>query len=552
MTSLEISSRRELPERYDITAVAALSALIIFYAHFRAFISPYVINDDVRQQIFWMQQWRDPALYPSDWIVDYARHYVPWGIQWIYWPAAHIMNPVYFSKVLTAFIFIWLSVSFFSMGKMLGGRQLGWIAVGVSWITPFYLDNFSGGLSRSFAAPLMMMFLLGWLRKDAWTVGIALFLQAVLIPYIFGLCAFAACLAWLARRLLIADEPPFPSRIVHFVILAAASALVLLMYRSLNHAGLGPLVTYKEMLGRPEFTEAGRYQMIPVPSLLFEALGVPVGYMGLFLEYGDLVGAISLVAIIAVCVAGVIRREWKPLGTHLQPFIFLGIGSIILYYLARLVLLKLFVPSRYVETSANICFCMVVALCLQGLLKNRRLGKSACVAAILIVATLSAVRLHGVGIFDYSAYKPLYDAVLKDVPKDAVVAGSPDLMDNVITFGRRRVFASGELAHPWCKGYWKRLEPRLEELFKAYYAEEPDSVIRFSRQHKVDFIVVDDRDFLPSFINGQPFFAPFDKMIRKDVGGRATFALLEPGAFKSIKVDDHIHLIDMRPYKEKK
>ena len=60
--------------------VALLSAAVFGIAHFQALTNPYVINDDVRQQIFWMQRWLDPQLFPRDLLSDYARQYVPWGV----------------------------------------------------------------------------------------------------------------------------------------------------------------------------------------------------------------------------------------------------------------------------------------------------------------------------------------------------------------------------------------------------------------------------------------------------------------------------------------
>ena len=58
---------------------AALAVYVI--AHWPALTNPYVINDDVRQQIFWMQQWIDPDLYQNDFLTEYAKNYVQWGVQ---------------------------------------------------------------------------------------------------------------------------------------------------------------------------------------------------------------------------------------------------------------------------------------------------------------------------------------------------------------------------------------------------------------------------------------------------------------------------------------
>ena len=547
--------------------VAAISAVIIFFAHFRAFTERYVTNDDVRQQIFWMQQWRDPELYRSDLLCDYARHYVPWGVQSLYWLAAHVMNPIFFSKVLTAFLFVFLSCCFHSAGKTLGGRRLGWIAAGSSWLLPIFLDNFSGGLSRSFAAPLLALFLACALERSARGVLGSLFLQALFIPYIFIPCALAVCLWWASWKAHRAQPPPFPSKWPHFALLAAMGVLVLLMYHSLNKAGYGPLVSYNEMAGRPEFGREGRFTFLPVPSLLWEVAAVPIGYTGLFREWGVPWGTVSFLLIACALAAGGWAREWKPLRGHLPPFLHLALASAILYFLARLVLLKLFIPGRYVSYTAAVFYCLLIALCLQGLAQKWNPGRGALAVAIAAAAVLGAVRLHDVGLFDYSSDKNLCEAILRNTPKNAVIAGHPYHMDNVITFGRRRVFVSYKLAHPWCRGYWERLRPRFEDFFRAYYAADPREVLKFAAERHIDFIVVDDRNFDPDFIRGdslsqrgveemeeqmgdgerRPFFAPFNQEIREYVGERRSFALLQPGIFKEIPVDAHVRILDLRP-----
>ena len=73
------------------------------------------------------------------------------------------------------------------------------------------------------------------------------------------------------------------------------------------------------------------------------------------------------------------------------------------------------------------------------------------VLALVAAATLGAWRLQGVGLKDYSAYRAVY-AALAATPKDALIAGHPNLMDTIPTFARRRAFATYELAHPWSRG----------------------------------------------------------------------------------------------------
>lgn len=74
-------------ERPAVSLLCILCGALIFFliAHWPSLTNPYVIDDDVRQQIFWMQQWNDPELFQNDILTGYARNYVPWGVQAIYY-----------------------------------------------------------------------------------------------------------------------------------------------------------------------------------------------------------------------------------------------------------------------------------------------------------------------------------------------------------------------------------------------------------------------------------------------------------------------------------
>ncbi|MGB7910652.1 MAG: hypothetical protein WCF59_00340, partial [Desulfobaccales bacterium] len=96
--------------------VGVLSAVVFFLAHLKAWSSPYVINDDVRQQIFWMQQWLDPQLFRGDLLAEYARRYVPWGVQGLYWLATWVTDPISFSKFLPGLLFIFLALCLYRLG----------------------------------------------------------------------------------------------------------------------------------------------------------------------------------------------------------------------------------------------------------------------------------------------------------------------------------------------------------------------------------------------------------------------------------------------------
>ena len=550
--------------------VALISGAVFVLAHFQALAHPFIINDDIRQQLYWMQQWQDPALFRGDFLTGYARDYVPWGVKGLYWLASWWVAPLSFSNLLPGFLFVFLAVCLFKIGTRLTDRRLGWMMAAVFWLMPFFLDNLAGGLARSFAAPLLALFWLGWQARQPWTMAVALLLQALLIPYIFMVAALAALLAWLIARLGRDSPPPFPAQTAHFFLLGLGAVLVVAMNLQFSADGYGPLVSAQEMVNRPEFYAHGRYQILPEASLLWELIR-PWEFISPFREWGLIAGILGCVSLAILLAAGLRRLDWSAWRQRLKPAYYLGLASLALYFLARLFLLKLFVPDRYLIYTLNLFYCLVLALGVQRALRVSRWPRSVAILALVMAASLGAWRLQGIGLKDYSDYRTVYTA-LAETPKDALIAGHPNLMDTIPTFAQRRAFATYKLAHPWSRGLWIKVEPRLHDLFNAYYAADPQEVVAFCRKYGIAFLIVDDRHYTPAFLKGGfflfpydrphlqgtprglaernycPFFAPFDEQVRHLTAGRDHFALLSDPSFRSVALDQHVRLIDMRPW----
>lgn len=530
----------------DLGLVAALCLVLFVFAHWSGLTNPYVSNDDVRQQIFWMQQWADPALYPDDPFSQYASAYVPCGVKALYLlPVTLGMNAVYCSKLLTGGLFVLLGVCLFGIGHRLGGRGLAWTVLGVFWLMPAFLYNMSGGISRSFASPLLALFILSWQRGSARWMGLTLVLQALCIPYICILSTASCVLAGLAGRLRPGLAPPFPRAARHLLVVAGVAAVVLAMNHGFDSAGFGPLTGKADMAGRPEFTEPGRLEIYPQPGIFFDAIYYPFERIGLFLEAGLAVGIASLTLILGLAFFFGRKVDWRGLSARSHSLLFLAATSFGLYAVARMVLLKLFVPDRYISYSLYMLYCLALAICFHAGLRRLFSSPRRAAVAVLCVAVLGGLRLKDQGLFDYSADAPLYEAA-RHTPKNALFAGHPNLMDNVLTFGERKVFVSYKLAHPWSKGWWNFVRPRIDQFFQAYYAADPEEVRAFCRENHIDFLVVDPAQFQPDFIAKRPFFAPFDTTIREMTKGRTAFALLSEQDFPFIPLERDLRLIDMR------
>lgn len=600
-------------------AWALLLTLGVFVlAHGEAFRNPYCINDDVRQQVAWMQAWLEPDAYqPGDMLVDFARHYVSHGVRWIYRAASLAVEPVLFSKLLTGVLYVALGGLLFALGRRLGDAALGWGVAAVYWCLPFFLHNISGGLARAFAGPTLALFCLGQVSRRGGVSAAALAAQALCIPYMSVLCGLTAGFHWLLDRLAgqagaaaAAGEgqgAPFLSRPWHWGVLLACAGLVWQFNHALDAAGHGPLVGREAMENRAEFTASGRLHILPVPSVWNEAVAGPLEALLPTRELGVAGGVAVTAALGGLLLLGAWRGGREPWGwvrAQGRCWLSLAAASLLLYFLARWRLMQLFVPTRYLEYSVALAHCLLLGSCLRHWLTWRggrgvapalapaqapALAPALALAVVLLAALLGGTRLRGQGLYDYRRDAALFQAV-RALPRGVLVAGHPFLLDNVLTFGRRSVFTSFELAHPWCVGLWDRLAPRLEEGFRAYYSRDLAEVATFARRHGVDFMVVDDRHFRAEFFQwptrqvplcqaggfgpleglcravagnattpvrdalppeypvAPPFFEPWRSRLRERfrTDDAAPFALLDPG-LPGVHIDDHLRLVDLRP-----
>ncbi|MDR3639967.1 MAG: hypothetical protein P4L39_01440 [Humidesulfovibrio sp.] len=539
------------PKRIDTPLLLAFcaSAVVGLAAQWPGLANPYVVNDDVRQQLFWMQRWLDPALYPPDILNAYASLYVSWGVKALYRAGCLALDPLFFSKLVAAGLFAWLSALFFATGRALRDGFLGLIALALCWFSPAFMENISGGLARGFAAPLLLLFILALLQRRRVLALAALFAQALFIPYILLPCLLAAALHLAAWRLRLVRTPPVLRGLADTLACVVALSLAVAWQHGIDAAGFGPLPWASEVANRPEFYAGGRLDLLPPPSIAWEFFARPWAAFAPFRE-GLIPGIAFTCLALPLLALGARRADWKILAPQAAPLCAVLAASLALYAVARLVAFKLFVPSRYLEYTTNLFLCLGTAFLLDALLRPRLTRSPRPLAAVLLGCALAVgmLRQYGVELYDFSGDVALY-AFARSTPKDTRFAGPPDIMDTVLTFGQRNVYASFELAHPWSAGYWAIIGPRLERLADAAYAADPETLRRFCREEHIHFFVVDRRQYTPQFIAKGAFFEPYSTRIRQ-LAARAAqdhgFAALS-GRFPTVRIDADTSVLDMRP-----
>lgn len=553
------------------------AAAVYVVGHWDAITDPYCLNDDVRQQLFWMQKWYDEDLFPDDYLTLYARYYVPWGVKAVYRVGQPFMTPVQFSKVVTGILFVLTAGFIFGLGLEFKDEVAAVVIVCCYFFFTGFLRKISGGLSQSFGFPLLAAYLFFLARNNLLAASLTILCASVLNPYIFVLCSVThgIYLAVNYRGFLLhklrskntvssVDQMGSPEKtakvgnpngtfgkisvgrlfLLNVPILLGA-LLMSLKYIFLKPDGLGNLVTWSQMVGKIEYTSVGRYEILPVPPLWFEFARPWLDVLP-FEEWGPIWGWIGVALIAAMAVYAWTRGNIAHYSRGFRVFAYLMPASILMWGVADLVLMRLFLPERYLEFSLNIFYCVFTGI--SATLAMERLGLKRIIFPWLVVCTIvvAALRSHQVGIYDYSEYRDLYH-FLRHTPKDTLIAGHPQLMDPLPTFSHRKAFLTYEISHTWVDLYWEVIKKRTFDFFKAYYAEDPEELRQFCEYYGIDYLLVREEDFSRDTIqNGKIYFEPFGSWVRELVKNRSHFAALDRKSFPVVYRSDGIRVLKMK------
>lgn len=142
------------------------------------------------------------------------------------------------------------------------------------------------------------------------------------------------------------------------------------------------------------------------------------------------------------------------------------------------------------------------------------------------------VNLTAITFYEATPTEQALFAFLETLPQDAIIAGSPCELDSVLLFAKRTILFSCEQPN---------LAPDVtRDGLWAYYASDWETVTAFCQKHRVDYLVVNEREFSPEAIaSGSYYFEPYDSELRPVVQPQTQFALANiPPAQKLFAYDE--------------
>lgn len=612
---MEIDFTSDLPNKHERRINPRWLSVILFSVMWAVIVLWPHLSDWYRvpidgQNFYWMAKFQDPALFPDDRLQYFDRfleieaggRYIllypaSLGYTFLFYLASFVISPIVFAKSLVFFLLPLTVHYLYRLGEALKdpetGSTMGLLFCFFTLASPDSI-SVAGGLQRSFAIPLVLIFLYfmvtGALRK----AGFMVFLSTL-----FYLPVFPLLLLTYGFHFLRFNRDGFPVRIqisrshlsmisivIIFSFIIAGWAIVN-QFNLQDTSGLASIQKDTPIKENPLNQEGG-----PVPMYLrFPWLGKA----GLFDVDADALNALLLISMCILSVALISKREivklpgiaWKMLASGLVMY---GLSLFTLFYFSSTVL---YLPSRYTRTvlfvvpfifaSANYpgmikklphywkkykwCISGLVLGLLAVLIVYLNLEKPIgiilgwmglyLVGMITVILpgisfyqtrkenlageggwggrtlTISVMILSLLPMFAYSRLVG-YDTInptaderklykeISTLPKDVVIAGSPEELTAIPLFAKRSVLFRDLFPHE---------SAPIVDNFQAYYADDPGDVLGFCQGYGVDYLVFNREDYSKEYIRtGAFFFEPYNSSIQEKVHVREGYALLEADA----------------------
>jgi len=472
----------------------------------QAFAADYVLADDVRQHVFWMFRFLDPALFPNDPIADYFQSIAPPGFSALYRALAVLgIDPLFASKVIPLPLGL-LTVAFFfgaAMRLLRSARAASLAAVLLCqclWLS----TDLCSATPRAFFYPFFCAFLYCQVTNRQAAGLIAIFLQGLFFPpgalVSLGIVALSLLSFSQHRPVLVRRAQPY----LFFIAACAAVVLPTLLYLRAAQK-FGPITSYSAAQQMTEFAPGGR---------------VPFFYPDLWNCWMHGAGGLHiqsrpswLFAAFLWPLLACFPRQFPLLHRfrHARKFLLqIALSALLLFAAAHLLLFRLYLPSRYTQHPSRILFAVAAAGAITALLDfflRWAASRSFKAAPVLVTLFLLWIvcfpvflsRFPRVGYIEGNA-KNLYQFFAKQ-PPSIRIASIADEANNLPSFCRRTIIFGIETAVPFHLGYYLPLRDRGLAIARAQYSPDLAVVQQCIRDQGIDFWLLDRGAFTAEHVH---------------------------------------------------
>ena len=489
-----------------------LSILLALYfasiSIYHAFSDDYIVQDDVRIHIVWLQKFSDSELFPNDFLAHYFIYFAPLGFKLVYWLSANLgIEPLILAKILpgvlgliTAIYVYWFSLlilpkHFCAFLSSLFVTQLIWLN-----------DDLISATPRAFVYPLFAAFLYYLAAEKLLSCLLVMFILGLFYPQVLLVEVAILSLGLIKIKRMVRLTKKI--RDYRWWLLGlTVSAIALFPYT--QKSAQWSIITASQMQQLPEFQLYGRTYFYGVGWLRFLFGGdsglclpkfPPIVWLGFALPW-YLQKPNSIAKLVTPKVHILLR---------------VTIASLLMFVIAHLLLLEIHLPSRYTYHTGRFVLAIASAIVITIFcdsaftwLRNKEHFQLTDKIAVTLVTifTLNVIifpMIPHVFINWFQNWRvgesPAIYQYLARQPKDIVIASLSDDANNIPAFASRSILVGEEFAFPYHPYYHREIQQRAKDLIDAQYSTYGETLLSFIDRYNIDYLLLDKTAFTPQYL----------------------------------------------------
>lgn len=481
-----------------------------------AFETPYTVQDDARQHVFWLQRLNDSNLFQGDLITDYFSSVAPTGYKALYWLANIIgIKPFLFNKILPVLLGIGSTVYIFLLTVTIYPLPLaGFFAALFLNQNLWMLDDLSSGTPRAFFYVLFLGFSYYLVRQKLLPCSLFIVLQGLFYPQIVLISAGILAINLVTKK-----------RARNFYLVCLIIAIAILIIYKLQSGEFSEVISLEKAKQLPEFYYKGRSDFFLDNPFVFWLTARRSGFFPYEWQY-------FLLCLAILFVPGYIWKSCRLQATRILPHKVEIIWQILaaslgLFILSHLLLFKLHLPSRYSQHTWRIVIAVSLGIMVASYIKNiwskvtyiPQITKPLilAIAICLLLYPTYAVQSRPYRLGYVNGNNPELYQFLQSQPQDSLIATISKEGDFIPSLAQRSVLVAREYSIPYHWDFYQQIRHRTQDLIEAQYSENTAEVNQFVQKYGVDFWLLDQNAFAEAYLSSNFWLKQFETQTNKAI-----------------------------------
>ncbi len=505
-----------------------LSAGLAVFLSWPSLTNYGIYKSDIRQSPHWASYHHD-TFQDDDLLVRYGSFNESPLQNLIYYFGTFFLEMITLTKILSVLSFGLGAVLFFYAGLYMHGRETGILMALFFTFFPDQFDWSAGFFSRFWMEPLLLAVLVV-LHSQKWR-WLMFLLPICGLAYPPSVIIITATLSIFIVIKLFEDRTQ-ALEILKWTSWGAGIVMVFLLAKYFRPAAeIGSMTSGADLRQMPEMYSGGLTirPYLPVRPVFDELMERAFHPFTVWAGIGY------------IAVLGPRRMVWHRSWTAML------LASLLCYILADNFFMHLYLPSRYIKHSLAVLLIFWHASCIFRIYQLIP-WKTVGFAAILAILGLAAFAYHDDyrqtrNAFDRRRYTPMCEFIRDELPPKILIAGHPEIMDDVTVQGKRSVLCNRKMAHPWFPEYYREISQRTRDTFHAIYGMSPGQINVLYHKYGVNYLVIDSRDFGRNLKKQDIYVRPYNTWILKMIDSRRSFYLKNPPQEAVVYHDRNLKII---------